>query len=114
MQPASPRLVATVRKPVPALAAWLEETATATLACFELPPPLRRRLNSTNSIELDHAAVRRRTRVIRIFPNEASLLCLGAALAIERNELWSTRRYVNLEDTIITLVEGRVRVRRLA
>lgn len=108
------RLVATLRKPVPALATWLEETAPATLACFERAAPLRRRLNSTNSIELDHAAVRRRTRVIRIFPNEASLLRLGSALAIERNELWSVRRYVNPEETIITLVEGRVRTRCLA
>ena len=105
------RLVAAVRKPVPTLATWLEETAPATLTSFELAGPLRRRLNSTNSIELDHAAVRRRTRVIRIFPNEASLLRLGTALAIERNDQWGTRRYVNPEDTIITLVEGRVRVR---
>jgi transposase-like protein len=37
--------------------------------------------------------MRRRTRVIRIFPNEASLLRLGTALAIERNEQWLERRY---------------------
>ena len=108
------RLVAAVRKPLPALATWLEETAPATLEHFALPGPVRRRLNSTNSIELDHAAVRRRTRVIRIFPNEASLLRLGTALAIERNEAWCLRRYVNPEETIITLVEGRVRVRQPA
>jgi putative transposase len=108
------RLVACVRKPLPTVAAWLEDTAPATFACFGLPSNLRRRLNSTNSIELDHAAVRRRTRVIRIFPNEASLMRLGTALAIERNELWCARRYFNPEDTIITLVEGRVRMRRFA
>jgi transposase-like protein len=108
------RLIACVRKPLPAVATWLEATAAATLACFELPLMLRRRLNSTNSIELDHAAVRRRTRVIRIFPNAASLLRLGTALAIERNELWATRRYFNPDDTIITLVEGRIRMRHSA
>jgi putative transposase len=108
------RLVAAVRKPLPALAAWLEATAPATLESFSLPAPVRRRLNSTNSIELDHAAVRKRTRVIRIFPNEASLLRLGSALAIERNELWATRRYFNPEETIITLVEGRIRLRHSA
>jgi putative transposase len=105
------RLVASVRKQHPALAEWLENTAPATLGNFILPAALRYRLNSTNSIELDHAAVRRRTRVIRIFPNEASLLRLGTALAIERNESWCTRRYFNPDDTIITLVEGRVRLR---
>ena len=108
------RLVASLRKPLPALADWLEETATATLSSFVLAPPARRRLSSTNSIELDHAAVRRRTRVIRIFPNEASLLRLGTALAIERNELWCLRRYFNPEDTTIRLVEGRLRFKRSA
>ena len=108
------RLVAGIRKPLPTLATWLEDTLPATLECYALPPRLHRRLCSTNSIELDHAEVRRRTRVIRIFPNEASLLRLGTALAIERNELWSQRRYIDPEDTIIRLVEGRVRVRHPA
>ena len=108
------RLVASLRKPLPVLADWLEETATATLSSFVLAPPARRRLNSTNSIELDHAAVRRRTRVIRIFPNEASLLRLGTALAIERNEAWCLRRYFNPEDTTVRLVEGRLRFKRSA
>jgi transposase-like protein len=88
------RLTAMLRKPLPTVAAWLEETAAATLSVFELPTAeLRRRLRSTNSIEHDHAEMRRRTRVIRIFPNEASLLRLGTALAIERNEQWLERRY---------------------
>jgi len=88
------RLGASLRKALPAVAEWLEETASSTLSVFELPTPeLRRRLRSTNSIEHDHAEVRRRTRVIRIFPNEASLLRLGSALAIERNEQWLERRY---------------------
>src|SRR5262245_6304341 len=108
------RLVASLRKPSPALADWLEETGTATLSSFILAVPARRRLSSTNSIELDHAAVRRRTRVIRIFPNEASLLRLGTALAIERNELWCLRRYFNPEDTTVRLVEGRLRFIRSA
>jgi putative transposase len=105
------RLVASVRKPLPTLAAWLEETAAATLESFSLPAPVRRRLNSTNSIELDHAAVRRRTRVIRIFPNEASLLRLGTALAIERNECWAVRRYFNPENSIVFVYDGRLRHR---
>jgi putative transposase len=108
------RLVATLRKPLPTLAAWLEDSAAATLTSFALNGAVRRRLSSTNSIELDHAAVRRRTRVIRIFPNEASLLRLGTALAIERNELWCLRRYFNPEDTTVRLVEGRLRLRRSA
>jgi putative transposase len=44
--------------------------------------------------DLLHMAVRRRTRVIRVFPNEASPLRLTSALAMERNEQWLARRYV--------------------
>jgi transposase-like protein len=104
------RLVARLRKPLPALAAWLEETAPATLTHFALTGhQARRRLRSTNSIELDHAAVRRRTRVIRVFPNEGSLLRLGTALAMDRNEAWGARRYFNPEeDSIVTLYDGRL------
>lgn len=54
----------------------------------------RRRLASTNSIEHDHMAVRRRTSVIRVFPNEASFIRLSSALAMERNETWLARRYI--------------------
>ena len=108
------RLVAALRKPIPALAEWLEETAPATLSSVELPRPARRCLSSTNSIEHDHAELRRRTRVIRVFPNEASLLRLGTALAIERNELWSTRRYFAPDAPEVYLVEGRLRFKRSA
>jgi putative transposase len=108
------RLIAAVRKPLPGVASWLEDTAPATLECYALPTRAQRRLASTNSIELDHAAVRRRTRVIRIFPNEASLLRLGTALAVERNEQWCQRRYFDPEETIVRLIEGRVRLRRSA
>lgn len=109
------RLVARVRGPLPALATWLEETAPATLACYALPSAdARRRLRSTNSIELDHAAVRRRTRVIRIFPNEASLLRLGTALAIERNESWSVRRYLKPDEPLVFIHDNRLHFRRPA
>jgi putative transposase len=77
----------------PALAEWLEATAHETLGCYALKESShRRRLRTTNGIEHDHAEMRRRTRVVRIFPNEASLLRLASALAAERNEQWMERR----------------------
>ncbi len=42
--------------------------------------------------------MQRRTKVVRIFPNDASLLRLGTALAIERNEQWMEWRYLNPEE----------------
>lgn len=89
------RLVAGLREAAPRLADWLEQQAPDTLAVYGLPDrEARRRLATTNSIEHDHMAVRRRTSVVRVFPNEASFLRLGTALAVERNEQWLARRYV--------------------
>jgi transposase-like protein len=79
----------------PEVASWLEDTVGDTLAVYTIPTfQARRRLATTNAIEHDHAEVRRRTRVIRIFPNPASFLRLGTALAVERSEQWATRRYL--------------------
>lgn len=83
----------------PKLARFIEETIEETLAVYELPTPTERfRLKSTNAVEHDHAEVRRRTRVIRIFPSEESLIRLATALAMERNEQWTEMRYLVLSE----------------
>lgn len=89
------RLLDAVRSELPRLTEWLEESFGDTLAFYALPAgEHRRRLKTTNSVEHDHAEVRRRSRVIRIFPNEAALLRLLGALAMERNDQWLERRYL--------------------
>lgn len=109
------RLITALEKPLPQVAAWLDETAASTLTVFELPTPeLRRKLRTTNGSEHDHAEMRRRTRVIRIFPNEASLVRLGTALAIERNEQWLARRYFMPVAQEVNVYQGKLRVRRSA
>jgi len=92
------RLIGHVQKKLPQLATWLEETSHETLGVYALRPAHRRRLRTTNSIEHDHAEVRRRTRVVRIFPNEASVIRLTTALAIERNEQWLERCYLPMNE----------------
>jgi putative transposase len=88
-------LIAALRRAAPKVAEWLETTIHETLAFYVLPEAeARRRLRTTNAVEHDHAEVRRRTRVIRIFPNEESFLRLASALAIERSEHWAERRYL--------------------
>lgn len=47
-------------------------------------------------------AVRRRTSVIRVFPNEASFPRLASALAMERNEKWLAKNYVSAPGNILT------------
>lgn len=88
-------LAAALRPTLPAVATWLDETLAETLGVYVLPEAeARRRLRTTNALEREHEEVRRRTRVIRIFPNEASFLRLASALAADRNDTWAKRRYV--------------------
>lgn len=88
-------LLADLHESQPRVANWMEETIEETLCCFELSTPIeRQRLRSTNGLEHEHSETRRRTRVVRIYPNEESLLRLASALAIERNEQWAERRYL--------------------
>ncbi len=97
------RLVTALHGEAPRVADWLEQHAPDTLAVYTLPTrEARRRLATTNSIEHDHMAVRRRTSVVRVFPNEASFLRLGTALAVERNEQWLGRRYIPAVGTATT------------
>ena len=96
------RLLDALRASAPRLLEWLEATIDDTLSVYALTDPsARRHLRNTNSIEHDHMAVRRRTRVIRVFPNEASLVRLLSALAMERNEQWLGRRYLLPQEPMI-------------
>jgi transposase-like protein len=61
---------------------------------------VRLKLRSTNGLERHQVEVRRRTRVIRIFPHEASLLRILTALAIEQNDSWRHHRWL-VEPTFI-------------
>jgi len=71
------------------------EEATAILA---LPAKYRRRLRTTNMLERFIEEIRRREKVIRIFPNEAAAYRLIGALCAERHEAWSTgRRYLTMD-----------------
>ncbi|MGH7718258.1 MAG: IS256 family transposase [Steroidobacteraceae bacterium] len=88
---------------LPKLAAWMESSIAETLTVFALRDSVaQHRLRSTNGIEHDHMAVRRRTSVIRVFPNEASFIRLASALAMERNEKWLSKRYVAALENILT------------
>jgi transposase-like protein len=79
--------------------AVLENGLDDVLTVLSLPERYRVRLRTTNMLERVHQELRRRERVIRIFPNEASALRLIGALLAEQHEVWSTgRRYFNMEE----------------
>jgi len=88
-------LVDQLRKPYPELADWLEEDGPETLTVFDFPAEHCVRLRTTNGIERLNQEIKRRTRVIRIFPNQASCLRLITALCQEQSEFWeSGKRYM--------------------
>jgi len=80
----------------PKVAELLDEHGEEILAVYQLPEPHRKRMRSTNMVERLNQELKRRTRVVRIFPDEHSCLRLVTALAIETSEEWQGRRYLDL------------------
>jgi putative transposase len=79
------------------LACHLEEHIEECLSCLAFPESHRRRIRTTNGLERFNQELKRRTRVVRIFPNRESCLRLVSALAIEQSEEWVTgRRYLGM------------------
>ena len=62
-------------------------------------------MRTSNSLERVNQELKRRTRVARLFPNEASLLRWVSALLAETSEAWETGKiYLNLENPTQPLV----------
>jgi transposase-like protein len=81
----------------PALSQWMEENLPEGLTVFESPQKHRKRMRTSNSLERLHEEINRRTRVARLFPNEASLLRLVSAIEMEISEDWlAGKRYLNM------------------
>lgn len=78
---------------------WVEETIEETLTFYRLPRQHHKHLKSTNMLERLNEEIKRRTYVVRIFPNAESCLRLVRALAVETHENWlEAHRYLNMED----------------
>jgi transposase-like protein len=82
----------------PKLCAWAEANIEETFTFYRLPREHHKHLKSTNLLERLNEELKRRTHVIRIFPNEASCLRLVRALAVEQHEEWlEGARYLDME-----------------
>lgn len=69
------------------------------MAVMALPEPVRRRLRTTNAIERLNREIRRRERVVGIFPNEEAALRLIGAVVMEIDEAWATgHRYLDMTE----------------
>ena len=82
----------------PDVADLLEQHGEDALSCLNYPKEHRRRICSTNGLERFNEEIRRRTRVVRIFPNRNSCMRLVGALCMEQAEEWLTgRKYLDME-----------------
>jgi transposase-like protein len=72
------------------LASWMEENIGEGLMVFAFPEGHWRLLRTTNGLERLNQEIRRRTRVARLFPNEASCLRLVTAVVMEISDEWET------------------------
>jgi putative transposase len=82
----------------PKLCEWVEENIGETFTFYRLPLEHHKHMKSTNMLERFNEEIKRRTRVVRIFPNAASCLRLIRALAAEIHEDWlEASRYLNMD-----------------
>jgi putative transposase len=72
----------------PKLVDWVENNIEETLSFYRLPLPHHKHMKSTNMLERLNQEIKRRTLVVRIFPNPQSCLRLVRALALEIHENW--------------------------
>jgi len=82
----------------PKLCHWVEAHIEETFAYYRLPAEHHKHMKSTNMLERINEGLKRRTLVVRIFPDAASCLRLVRALAAEIHEDWiEATRYLNME-----------------
>jgi putative transposase len=96
-----------LERPLPKVAAILERAEEDLLAFYAFPVDHWCKLRSTNPLERLNREIGRRTDVVGIFPDDASLIRLATSLVIEQNDEWLVgRRYLSL-DSLAPLLEER-------
>jgi transposase-like protein len=81
------------------LSLWMEENIPDGLTVFSFPESHRRLVRTTNGLERVNKEVKRRTRVVGLFPNEESCLRLVSAVLMEISDDWETgKTYLTFSD----------------
>jgi len=85
----------------PKLCDWAEDNIEETLTYYRLPLAHHKHMKSTNMLERLNQEIKRRTHVVRIFPNMESCLRLVRALVVETHENWlEGTRYLNMQHLV--------------
>jgi transposase-like protein len=86
-------------KGYPKVAEHMEEHTEECLTCLSFPESHRQRIRTTNGLERLNQEIKRRTRVVRTFPNREACLRLVTAFAVEQSEEWLTgKRYLDMQE----------------
>jgi hypothetical protein len=86
-------------KDIPEVTDMLEEGKEDILAVYDLPKKYWKRFRTTNMLERLNEEIRRREKVVRIFPDDGSVMRLIGSLLIERDEEWSSGRvYLDMQE----------------
>jgi putative transposase len=94
----SGRVIESIRPRFPAVAELLTDAEPDLLAHFTFPDTHRRQIRSTNPLERLNKEIKRRTAVVGIFPNRASLIRLVGMVLAEQDDEWQDgRRYFRPE-----------------
>jgi putative transposase len=102
--------LARLGKPLPKVAALLEEAEEDLLAFYAFPAEHWPKLRSTNPLERVNREIGRRTDVVGIFPNDRSLIRLATSIVIEQNDEWLVgRRYLSAHSMESLLEEEKER-----
>ena len=89
-------LVGKYRKSAPELSSWMEKAIPEGLEVFSLPVHKRIKLRTSNMSENLNTQIKRRTKVVGLFPNTDSILRLVTAMLMEISEEWETSKaYLN-------------------
>lgn len=90
----------------------LDEGFEDAMSVMCLPSKYRKSLRSTNLLERENQELRRRERVIRIFPNASSVIRLMGAVLLDHHENWSVRsRVFNMDEYLASRTEIRSELR---
>ena len=90
------QVAAELEKRAPKVARLLEEHGEEILAVYALPASHRKKMRTTNLLERQNQELKRRTRVVRVFPHEQSCLRLVTALLMETNQEWMEQLYLDI------------------
>jgi putative transposase len=86
------QIVSKYAKVASELADWMETAIPEGLTVLDFPETHRRRIRTSNMLERVNQEIKRRIRVVRIFPNQSSCLRLVSAILMEIDEDWETGR----------------------